>query len=120
MSRKTRKVRSLAQCHPGVQPSKNGCLPVEVLNKAASVKGIGVKENVMVDLAKHLGVVPENQNRCAFVRVCVCVCAILPACVGGVWVCPISCAWVHASSHAGQRAQTVEPSGVVEAASASV
>jgi len=60
--RKTRKVRPLAQCHPGVEPSKNGCLPVEVLKKAAIAKGIGVKENVMVDLAKHLGVVPENQN----------------------------------------------------------
>jgi hypothetical protein len=58
--RKTRKIRSLPQCHPGVKPSKNGCLPVEVLEKVALERGIGVK-NLMEDLAKNLGVVPENQ-----------------------------------------------------------
>ena len=60
--------------------------------------------------------------RRASVRVCICasVCgrAISPACVGvlvGVpdFVCVDACVF------AGQRAQTVEPSGVVEAASAS-
>lgn len=61
-NRKTRKKRARAQCHPGVAPSKYGCLPVEVLSKAAIKKGIGVKENVMLDLAKSLGVNPKNQN----------------------------------------------------------
>jgi hypothetical protein len=53
---------SIQQCHPRVKSSKNGCLPVDVLKGVAIKKGIGVNENVMANLAKHLGVVPENQN----------------------------------------------------------
>jgi hypothetical protein len=51
--------------------------------------------------------------RRASVHLCECVCACARCC-RCVWVClrvcRISCAWVHASSHAGQRARTVEPS----------
>ena len=60
-TRKSRKI-SIDQCHPGVTPSETGCLPVEVLKEVARKKRIGVKGNVMVNLAKNLGVNPENQN----------------------------------------------------------
>jgi len=50
------------QCHPRVKNAENGCLPVNVLEKAAKKLGIVREGNILEKVAKAVNVDPENQN----------------------------------------------------------
>ena len=63
---KTRKVKrkgSSNQCHPRLKNvSENGCLPVNILEKAAKKLGVVKSSNILEKVAKAVNVDPENQN----------------------------------------------------------
>lgn len=50
------------QCHPRIKRSKDGCLPKQVLQKAASQLGMNPQtSNLRKELEEHLGVEPKHE-----------------------------------------------------------